>query len=46
MLAIAGVASTEALVDTNSNIAKFEVLSTRDALRVIKEGDSFKVCLV
>lgn len=45
-LAIAGVANVGALVGTNSNIAKFEVLSTRDALRVVKEGDSFKVCLV
>ena len=46
LLAVGGVNSRDVLIDTDSNIAKFEVLSTRDALRVIKESDSFRICLV
>lgn len=46
VLAIAGVNDRETLINTDSSIAKFEVLSTRDALRVLKEGDSFRICLI
>lgn len=46
LLAIADVNDRDTLINTDSSIAKFEVLSTRDALRVIKEGDSFKISLI
>lgn len=46
MIALGGVNDRDTLINTDSNIAKFEVLSTRDALRVVKDGDSLKICLV
>lgn len=46
MLALGSIGDRDTLINTDSNIAKFEVLSTRDALRVVKEGDSFKISLV